>query len=259
MRIADRYDCFLLDLDGVLFRDDEPVPRAAETMETLRSAGKRLAFVTNNSARTPSEVADMLIGFGIRAAPDEVETSALATADLLAERGVRSAFIVGEQGIREALGGVGIEVVEEDAGYVDAVVVGLDRSATYGKLRAACLLVERGATLIATNGDPSYPAPDGRWPGAGALLAIVTTTTGATPEVVGKPNPPLFLAARDRAGGGNPLVVGDRLETDIAGASALGWDSFLVLSGIAGRGDLDRSSVQPTYVANDISALLSDT
>jgi HAD superfamily hydrolase (TIGR01457 family) len=259
MRIADRYDCFLLDLDGVLFRGDEPVPHAADTVEALRSLRKRLAFVTNNSTRTPPEVADMLNGSGIRAGPAEVVTSALATADLLAERGVRSAFVVGERGIREALGGVGIRVVEEDVGEVDAVVVGLDRSTTYDKLRTASLLVERGATLIATNGDASYPAPDGRWPGAGALLALVTTTTEAEAEVVGKPNPPLFIAARERAGGGNPLVVGDRLETDVAGAIALGWDSFLVLSGIAGRGDLARSSVQPTYVANDVSALLGDT
>jgi len=256
MPIADAYDCFLLDLDGVLFRLDEPVSGAAETLHTLRRAGKRLSFVTNNSARTPEEIAAKLEGLGIRAAPDEVETSALATADMLAARGVGSAFVIGERGIRDALRAKGVRVVDGDPGRADAVVVGWDRAADYSSLRTASLLVQRGAALVATNADPSYPAPDGAWPGAGALLAVVTTTTGATPEVVGKPSPLLLVAARERAGGGRALVVGDRFETDIAGAEALGWDSLLVLSGIARREDLASSSLQPTYVGEDVRALL---
>jgi len=256
MRIADRYDCFLLDLDGVLVRGDEPVAGAAGTIDALRADGKRFAFVTNNSARTPEEVVGNLAKLGIRAAPDEVETSALATADLLASRGVRTAFVVGERGIRAALAAAGVAVLDGDPEGVDVVVVGWDRTADYDKLRTASILVQRGAALVATNGDPSYPAPEGRWPGAGALLAVITTTTDAVPEVVGKPNPPLLLAALERAGGGAALVVGDRLETDIAGAVAVGWDSLLVLSGIARREDLDRSPVHPTYVGGDVSALL---
>ena len=109
------------------------------------------------------------------------------------------------------------------------MVVGWDRRADYDKLRRAALLVQRGAQLIATNPDASYPAPDGLWPGAGALLATVTATTGATPEVVGKPNAPLFELARERAGGGRAISIGDRLDTDVAGAARLGWDSLLVL------------------------------
>ncbi len=116
--------------------------------------------------------------------------------------------------------------------------------------------MERGAAFVGTNGDASWPAPDGsRWPGAGALLAAVATTTGAEPEIVGKPNAPLFHAALARAGGGRPLVIGDRLDTDVAGAAALGWDSLLVLTGIARREDLEHAAVRPTYVADDLSIL----
>ena len=137
-------------------------------------------------------------------------------------------------------------------------MVGWDRNADYGTLKTASMLVQRGAALVATNDDAAYPAADGRlWPGAGALLSVITTTTGVAPEVIGKPHPPLFLAARDRAGGGRPLVVGDRLDTDIAGAVALGWDSLLVLTGVTSRGDLAGSHVQPTHVADALS-ILSD-
>jgi glycerol 3-phosphatase-2 len=254
--LFERYDAFLFDLDGVLYRGAEPVPAAPEALAALRVAGRRVAFVTNNSARTPAVVVERLRKVGIDADADEVETSAHATAQLLADRGCRSAFVVGEAGIKEALTNVGIEVLAAEPASADAVVVGWDRQADYAKLRTASVLVERGAAFVGTNGDASFPAPDGtRWPGAGALLAAIATTTGARPEIVGKPHAPLYLAALARAGGGVPLVIGDRLDTDIAGAAALGWDSLLVLTGITRRGDLESSSVRPTHVAEDLSIL----
>lgn len=259
MRLADRYDCFLLDLDGVLYRGDLPVPHAAEAVAALRAAAGRLVFMTNNSSRTPEQAADKLTALGIGASAPEVETSALATASLLAARGGGSAFVVGEDGIRTALTGAGISVIDGEPETVDHVVVGWDRGVDYAKLKTASLLVERGAPLIATNADPSYPAPDGMlWPGAGALLSVITSTTGATPEVVGKPHAPLFEAALRRAGGGRPLVIGDRIDTDIAGAAALGWDSLLVLTGVSAQADLVGAAVRPTYVAPDLSALLAE-
>ncbi len=254
--LFERYDAFLFDLDGVLYRGAEPVPGAPEAVAALRVAGRRVAFVTNNSARTPAAVAERLRQVGIEADAGEVETSAQATAELLAGRGCRSAFVVGETGIKEALTAAGIEVLEAEPRSADAVVVGWDRQADYAKLRTASILVERGASFVGTNADASFPAPDGtRWPGAGALLAAIATTTGARPEIVGKPNPPLYVAALARAGGGVPLVIGDRLDTDIAGAAALGWDSLLVLTGITRRGDLEGASVRPTHVAEDLSIL----
>ncbi len=259
MALVDLYHCFLLDLDGVLYRGDEAVPGAADAVAGLRAAGRRVVFLTNNSARTPEEVATKLTGLGIAAEPHEVVTSALATADLLAEREGRSAFVVGERGIREALEGVGIAMMDGEPERADYVVVGWDRTADYAKLKTASLLVQRGAHLVATNADPAYPAPDGLlWPGAGALLGVITATTGARPEVVGKPHAPLFEAALRRAGGGRALVVGDRLGTDIAGAAALGLDSLLVLTGISGKDEIEASGIRPTFVGRDLSVLRED-
>jgi HAD superfamily hydrolase (TIGR01457 family) len=254
--LSERYDAFLFDLDGVLYRGAEPIPGASEAVAALRQAGRGIAFVTNNSARTPVAVADRLVAAGVEASPPEVVTSAGATAELLAGRGCRSAFVIGEEGIRTALADAGIELRDGEPEGADAVVVGWDRSADYTKLRTASVLVQRGASFVGTNGDASWPAPDGtRWPGAGALLAAVATTVGDEPEIVGKPNAPLFHAALARAGGGRPLVIGDRLDTDVAGAAALGWDSLLVLTGITRREDLEDAAVRPTHVAEDLSIL----
>jgi len=254
--LADPYDAILLDLDGVLYRWPEPIDGAADAVQALRDAGKRIAFVTNNSSRTPAQVAERLASVGVDAKPEEVVTSALATATLLAERGVGSAFVVGEEGLLEALGVAGIRVVDASA-EADVVVVGFDRGADYMKLKDASVLVERGVPLVASNADPSFPAPGGEsWPGSGALLAAIETTTGARGEVLGKPEPPLFERALSSAAGGRPLVVGDRLDTDIAGAERLGWDSALVLTGAAHREDVERSEWKPTFIIDDLSGLV---
>lgn len=254
--LAERYDCVLFDLDGVLYRGEDAVPSAPPTLAELRRRGVRPVFLTNNSSRTPLQVAEKLRGIGIEAETGEVVTSALATAELLAERGGGRAFVIGQDGVREALSDAGIAIVDGDPEEADLVVVGYDGGATYGSLKRASLLVQRGARLVATNADGSYPAADGLWPGAGALLAVITTTTGAEPEIVGKPFAPLFEAGRRRGGGGRPLVVGDRLDTDIEGAARLGWDSMLVLTGVSGREDVERLGIVPTVIAEDVSALL---
>ena len=255
--LAERYDCILFDLDGVLYRGEGAVPSAPPTLAELRRRGVRPVFLTNNSSRTPLQVAEKLRGIGIEAEPDEVVTSALATAELLAERGGGRAFVIGQDGVREALTDAGIQILDGEPEEADLVVVGYDGGATYSSLKRASLLVQRGARLVATNADGSYPAADGLWPGAGALLAVITTTTGAEPEIVGKPFAPLFEAGRRRGGGGRPLVVGDRLDTDIEGAARLGWDSMLVLTGVSGREDVERLGIVPTVVAEDVSALLA--
>jgi HAD superfamily hydrolase (TIGR01457 family) len=254
--LAERYDCILFDLDGVLYRGEDAVPSAPPTLAELRRRGVRPVFLTNNSSRTPLQVAEKLRGIGIEAEPGEVVTSALATAELLAERGGGRAFVIGQDGVREALSDAGIAIVDGEPDQADLVVVGYDGGATYGSLKRASLLVQRGARLVATNADGSYPAADGLWPGAGALLAVITTTTGAEPEIVGKPFAPLFEAGRRRGGGGRPLVVGDRLDTDIEGAARLGWDSMLVLTGVSGREDVERLGIVPTVIAEDVSGLL---
>ena len=255
MAIVDPYDAILLDLDGVLYLGDRAIPGAAEAVARMRLLGKRVAFVTNNSSRTPEEVAGKLSALGVPADPTEVETSALATADLLSARGTRTAFVVGDRGIREALELVGIQVLDGDPQGVDVVVVGFDSKVDYGKLARASLLVGAGAALVATNADASYPTPEGEVPGAGALLASIETTTGSSAEVIGKPHPPLLEAALAKVGGGLPLLVGDRIDTDIVGAASLGWDSVLVLTGVSGRDDLTDDTTRPTYVVSALSEL----
>jgi HAD superfamily hydrolase (TIGR01457 family) len=254
--IADRYDAFLFDLDGVLYRGDRPIAHAAEAVAAIRSMDKGVAFVTNNSSRTPGAVAAHLASVGVDARPDEVETSALTAAAELPRRGVRTAFVVGEDGLRTALASAGVEPAH--GVDVDAVVVGWDRSFTYEKLLAASLAVQHGATLFATNADANYPAPDGStWPGAGSLVAAVETASQTRATIFGKPNAPIFEAARRRAGGGRPLVIGDRIDTDIEGARRLGWDSALVLTGISTREDLAGAGLAATYVLEDLLQLVA--
>lgn len=255
--IAAGYDAFLLDLDGVLYRGDEPVPGAAEAVERLRALGKGIAFVTNNASRTPSDVVAHLRSVGIDADTREVETSALTAAAALADLGVASAFVVGERGLREALTAAGIRQVET-GDPAEAVVVGWDRSLTYDTLRWASLAIQRGATLYASNADTSYPAPDGTtWPGAGSIVAAIEAATGHEAVVFGKPHAAILHAALARAGGGRPLVVGDRVGTDIEGARRLGWDSVLVLTGISDRADLRAAGITATYVLDDLAGLVA--
>ena len=257
MSLAFAYDVVLFDLDGVIYRGDRALPFAPRVVEELRNSGKRVMFVTNNSSRPPEEVAKRLADLEVAAEPNDVVTSALATADVISDRGGGSVFVIGMRGILDALEGAGVQVVGGEPDRTDYVVLGLDEDAHYAKLRRACLLVDGGARLIATNADPSLPVAGGLWPGAGALLAVITTTTGATPEVIGKPNAPLFRAALKRSGGSHPLVVGDRLDTDIAGAAGLGWDSLLVFTGVTRPEELRGSSIRPTYTSDDLSVLLA--
>jgi glycerol-1-phosphatase len=252
--IVDRYDTLLFDLDGVLYRGPEPIDGAPETVATLRSLGKRIGFVTNNSSRTPDAIARHLTSLGIDARAEEVETSALATAALLRSRAVASAFVVGGEGLREALREAGVTPLDRGADRADAVVVGIDPSF----LVTGSRLVRGGAALIASNADATYPAADGMTlPGAGAIVAALETASGATAEVVGKPNGPIFREALRRAGGRRPLVVGDRLDSDIEGARRLGWDSALVLTGVSEQEDARRTGITPTYVIERLERLIA--
>src|SRR3954454_8281514 len=234
---VERYDALLFDLDGVLYRGDEPVVHAVETLASLRDAQARVAFLTNNSSRTPEQVVGKLRAIGIEAHTDEVVTSALATGDVLRERG-GTAYVIGQDGIRRALADAGLQILDGEPQRVDHVVVGVDVDVTYRQLAHACELVERGAHLVAPNADTSSPVPGALCPGAGALLAVITATTGAEPEIIGKPFAPLFTSAARRVGASRPLVIGDRLDTDIGGANACGWDSLLVVTGVSTREDL---------------------
>lgn len=263
-RPVDRYDAFLLDLDGVLYRGDQAVAGAGKAVAGLRSAGRAVVFLTNNSARTPQEVADKLRGIGVDATSQEVVTSAQATARVAAQIAREAsrpttAFVIGERGVREALAETGIEVLDGEPREAGLVVVGWDRGVDYDRLRTATVLVRAGARLVATNADASYPAPGGQqWPGAGALLAAVETASSARATVVGKPHRPLFDVAVERAGAQRPLMVGDRVETDVLGAARAGLDSALVLTGASAAGDLLDEDAIPAMILDDVGGLLEE-
>jgi HAD superfamily hydrolase (TIGR01450 family) len=258
--MAARYDAFLFDLDGVLYRGSDPIDGAPQVVARIVDAGKGVAFVTNNSGSTPEAIVTKLTNIGVPARVEMIESSALTTAQVLARRGVGTSFVIGGPGLRTALQEQGIEVLEGEPTSADTVVVGFDRDADYTKVRVASVLVQRGSTLVGTNADASFPAPGGEhWPGAGSLLAAVEVATGTRGEVIGKPHAPIFEAALERAGGGTPLVVGDRVDTDIAGAAALGWDSLLVLTGVTRPADVPSIDPQATLVAEGLSVLVDPT
>jgi HAD superfamily hydrolase (TIGR01450 family) len=255
------YDAALLDLDGVFYRGTEPIEHAAEAAATARAAGMRMAYVTNNASRTPEAVAALLRSVGVDASVDEVATSAQAGARLLAERfpaGSR-VLVVGGEGLFAAVSASGLTPVTSADDEPVAVVQGYAPGLTYEQFAEAALAVRRGALWVATNLDSTVPSPRGLVPGNGALVAIVRTATGAEPIAAGKPARPLHDEAVLRTGAQRPLVVGDRLDTDIEGAVAVGADSLLVLTGVVSLADLLRApaQVRPSYVGLDLRALLA--
>ena len=253
MAIIDRYAALVVDIDGVVFRGDELVRGAQTFLRRSRRPRPPTAYVTNNSARTPQEWADLFDRNRLEVDPARIITSGTATAELVAQGG--AVYVLGEYGLREALREAGAVVVP-DAADADTVVVGFDRTLTYEKLRDAARAIDRGARFIATNPDPTKPVAEGRVPGTGATLAFLRAATDAAPEIVGKPMTGLFELAADVLGVEGPvLVVGDQMATDVAAARAMGWDAALVRSGVDGWQDLIDAQSTPTWVLGDMSDL----
>ncbi|HEY8480146.1 MAG TPA: HAD hydrolase-like protein, partial [Spirillospora sp.] len=219
--LCEAYDVALLDLDGVVYVGRRPVPAAAESLAKARAAGQRLAFVTNNASRTPSAVAALLTEVGVPAEADDVVTSAQAAARLLAERlpAGSEVLVVGGMGLRHAVRAQGLRPVSTAAGRPAAVVQGYDPNLGYGLLAEGTKAVATGALFVGSNGDLTIPGPDGPpHPGNGSLLRVIAAATGVEPIVTGKPERPLHQESVRRTGAERPLVVGDRLDTDIEGA-----------------------------------------
>lgn len=254
------YDTALLDLDGVVYLGSSAVPGAPEALERARQAGMRLAFVTNNASRSPSTIAAQLIRLGVPATPAEVVTSAHAAARLIAERLPPGSpvLVVGGIGLRIALRERGLRPVSTAAERPAAVVQGYGPDIGYGLLAEGGLAVRAGAWFVASNIDLTLPTARGLQPGNGSLVQVIATSTGQQPAVAGKPEPPLHAEAVARTGAKRPLVVGDRLDTDIEGAVRAGADSMLVLTGVSGPADavLAPPRQRPAYLAHDLSGLL---
>jgi 4-nitrophenyl phosphatase len=249
--LIDRYAGVVFDIDGVLCRGESALPGAAEVLRALRARDLGLALVTNNAGRTPAQIVAWLDGMGLTIAPDEVLTSSIAAATLV-EPGTRC-VVIGADGLREALRARGAVTVT-DPQQAQAVVVGIDVNLHYDDLRRAAQALHAGARFVATNADRTFPMSDGLWPGNGATIAALTAATGREPEIAGKPQPALFAAAATRIGRTPLLMVGDRVETDIDGAAALGWDTALVLTGVS-TADMPEVA-RATMVLEDLRGLL---
>ena len=246
----------IVDMDGVLWRGDEPMPGLQEFFAFLRQHSIDFILATNNSSRLPEQYAAKLARFGVEVTPERVLTSAQATAAYLATiapPGTR-VYPIGEEGVRRALEQHGFVLTDEEAAYV---VSGWDRQLTWEKLATAALLIHAGAGFIGTNPDSNFPTERGPVPGSGAQLAALETTTSVAPVVVGKPEPWMYEEALQRMGAHAEAtaVIGDRLDTDIAGGVRAGLTTVLLLSGISTQADLAASPVKPDLVCADIGEL----
>jgi glycerol 3-phosphatase-2 len=252
------YDALLVDLDGVVHLGDQPIPRAADALTSARAAGRTVAFVTNNAARTPADVAGSLRGYGIAATAADVVTSSVVAAQVLAQRLSPGAavLVVGGDGLRTPLAAAGLTPVAHAQGAV-AVVQGWSPEVGWPQLAEATVALRAGCPWIATNLDPTLPSPRGPLPGNGSMVAALVRATGRQPESVGKPEPAMFTGATATIGAARPLVVGDRLDTDIAGARAAGYPSLVVLTGVSSPRDLlaAQPGERPDYLGRDLDAL----
>lgn len=258
----DRYHGFLLDMDGVIYIDQEPIPGAVEFIAQLRERRRKVLFLTNNSKLTRRGYRKKLAAMGIDSSEEEIMTSAVAAADFLAENyepDGAAAFMIGGNGLREELERTNVRLLDGEEGKrADYVIVGWDTEFTYEKLKVACLALHAGAVFIGTNSDATFPSPDGLWPGAGAILAAVERSAGREALVVGKPNQYMIQAALSMVGekADSTLMIGDRLETDVLGGWRAGLDTCLVLTGVARREDIEGYKPQPDMVVESLLELM---
>lgn len=250
----------ILDMDGVLWRGDEPLPGMVDFLGMLRARGLPFVLATNNSSKTPANYVAKLERLGVPGVPERlIVTSGMATATYLRDRSPAGTRI-------HVLGGDGLRQIMQDAGFVLAdsdveyVVVGMDTALTYDTLKRAALLIRQGAVFIGTNGDRTFPSPEGLLPGAGSILAALETATDQQPVIIGKPYEPMFRAALTVLNTlpEDTLMIGDRLSTDISGAVYLGLATVLLLSGVTQRHELDNGDIQPDWVYDNLAALLVD-
>jgi HAD superfamily hydrolase (TIGR01450 family) len=248
------YGLYVFDMDGVLFRGDEPTPGGPEVVREIAEGGALVRYLTNNSTKTRREFAEKLYEMGYPSEPAMIYTSAVGAAIYL---GHTSAYVVGEEGLRSELESVGCNVVEDDPAAW--VVVGACWTVTYAMIDEAQWRIRQGARFLATNMDSTYPIENGRLrPGAGSIVAAVRTAAEHDPDVViGKPEPTLMrmIWSETEIGAESTLLIGDRLDTDVASAFNAGCDSALVLTGANSQAELRGSRWRPTYIYGSVADL----
>lgn len=257
--LAQAYDLALVDLDGVVYLGPDPVAHAAECLNRARTAGMGVVYVTNNASREPGTVAAQLRDLGISADPADVLTSAQTAVALLGDVvGLgASVLVVGGQGLVTAVREAGYRMVESADDAPDAVIQGFGPDVSWNDLAEVSYAVQRGARYVVTNRDLTQPKDRGIAPGNGTLVAAVVTTTGVEPVSAGKPEPAMFRQAAHSRAARRPLVIGDRLDTDLGGARAAGFDGLLVLTGVSTARDAVLAPIgqRPHYIGADLRSL----
>jgi HAD superfamily hydrolase (TIGR01450 family) len=254
------YDQVLLDLDGTVWLGDALIPGANDALAALRAAEKAIAFITNDSARLPEEYVRKLWSLGLRASAREVVSVGAAIQYLLAQRPTpRRAFVIGSPAVFRHVADSGQRIVNgtPHADEAELVVIAAHERFDFSEMRTATTAVLGGAEMIAAGRDATYPSPDGLWPGTGAIVAALEYATGARAHSVGKPDRLIFETALDRLGPGRALMIGDRLDADLAGAAAAGIDCAIVLSGVTTRDQANAATEPvPVRIADDLAGLV---
>lgn len=257
--LLDLHDALLFDLDGTVMHGAQPIPHAAEAVETARKAGRTVVFATNNASRTPQQAAEHLAVVGIDARPEEFVTSPQVASRLLADRLEPGAkvLVVGGPSLGAQMRAVGLTPVETDSEDVAAVVQGWSPDLDWSRLAEGAYAIRHGAYWMATNVDATLPTERGLAPGNGSLVAALRHATGVEPAVAGKPEPGMFEVAAKEHGSRRPLIIGDRLDTDIEGAVRAGMASLLVLTGVDGIQEALRAKPvrRPTYILPDLEEI----
>lgn len=257
VKSLDKYDAFVIDLDGVIYLRHDPVEGAKEFVAALEEAGRGFMFLTNNSSRTRGDYVERLAGFGIEVTEGRVMTSAYATCLYLQEKHPGSrVFVVGEDGLKRELEGGGMEIAED--GPIELVVAGIDLHFTYEKLRKASVLIRSGAKFISTNRDATYPTERGLFPGAGSIVSAIQTASGRRPINIGKPSRRIFNLCLKSLSvhPGRAASIGDRYETDILGGIRAGMGTVMVLSGVTRAGGVELYRDQPDLVVESVGDLV---
>jgi glycerol 3-phosphatase-2 len=258
--LIDGYDLVIFDLDGVLYLVDQVIAGAVEATTELRRRGIPMVYATNNASRLPKDVAELLTRIGIPAREEEVVTSARASALMMAQRypAGTTVYVVGAPALEDEVRAAGMRTVAGGDDKPDVVLQGYGPNVGWKHLAEATVAIRNGADWIATNTDKTLPTQRGPMPGNGTLVAALAMALDRQPDsIVGKPDPGLFLESAKEIGASRPIVIGDRLDTDIEGAIRAGMDSALVLTGVHQRADAEALApeLRPTYIIDDLSGL----
>ena len=251
----------IIDMDGVLWRDSQPIGDLPAIFDRIRESGFKMILATNNSTRTIDEYLNRFEGFGVTLEASQVITSGQAVGMYLKDRYPDGAnvYVVGQPGLKKTISSYSFNVVDEEVQDVQAVVASMDFSLTYDKIKHASLLIQDGSGFIGTNPDPTLPTPSGFIPGSGTVIGAIEIASGTKAKIIGKPQPTLYEMALERLGlkPEETLAIGDRLDTDIAGAQAAGIHTALVLTGASTLQEAQQFEPQPEIIIQDLQELIS--